>query len=81
MTEGLSFWNRPAGFVVLVVMLALHAPLRRSDRVGALRRRPRHVAQRLLRGIVLALPFGVVYLLYKSLTRRWRVLKLLSKSS
>ena len=31
--------------------------------------------------LVLALPFGVVYLLYKSLTRRWRVLKLLSKNS
>ncbi len=78
MTEGLSLWNRPAGFVVLVVML-MFTLLFAGATAWALfdgglgTSRNANYA-----GLVLLLPFGVVYLLYKSLTRRWRVLKLLA---
>lgn len=81
MSEGMSFWNRPAGLAVIVVMLifatifagaALFALFDGGLNIGA--RSGEALA------IVILLPFGAAYLLYKSLTRRWRVLKLLSKS-
>lgn len=82
MTEGLSFWNRPAGLVVIVMMLifttafAAAALLALFD--GGLEIRARSGE---MLAIVVLLPFGAAYLLYKSLTRRWRVLKLLAKTT
>lgn len=79
MIEGLSFWNRPAGLAVIVVMLlfvtlfAAAALFALFD--GGLTVRARSAQ---ILAIVILLPFGAAYLLYKSLTRRWRILKLLS---
>jgi hypothetical protein len=80
MTEGLSFWNRPEGFVVLGVMLAFTLLFAGATAWalfdgGLATSRSGYYA-----GLVLLLPFGVVYLICKSITRRWQVLKLLSRS-
>jgi len=79
MTEGLSFWNRPAGLVVIVVLLILTTALAAAALFalfdGGLEIRARSGE---FLAIAVLLPFGVAYLLYKSLTRRWRVLKLLA---
>jgi hypothetical protein len=80
MSEGLSFWNRPFGLAVIVVMLifttvfAAAALFALFDGGLTVRARSGEAL-----AIVVLLPFGAAYLLYKSLTRRWRVLKLLSK--
>lgn len=79
MSEGMSFWNRPSGLVVLAVMLIftlLFAAATAWALFGGGLATSRNGYYAVL---VLGLPFGVVYLLYKSLTRRWRVLKLLAK--
>jgi hypothetical protein len=79
MTEGLSFWNRPAGLALIVVMLifttifAAAALFALFD--GGLNVRARSGE---MLAIAILLPFGAAYLLYRSLTRRWRVLKLLA---
>jgi hypothetical protein len=79
MTEGLSFWNRPSGLAVIVVMLILTLAFAGAALFalfdGGLTMRARN-GEAL--AIVVLLPFGVAYLLYKSFTRRWRVLKLLA---
>lgn len=79
MTEGLSFWNQPGGLAVIVVMLILAMAFAGAALValfdGGLEIRARSGE---LLAIVVLLPFGAAYLLYKSLTRRWRVLKLLA---
>ena len=80
MSEGMSFWNRPAGLAVLVVMLIFATLFAGATLltffVGGLNVRARS-GEAL--AIVILLPFGAAYLLYKSLTRRWRVLELLAK--
>ena len=78
MTEGMSFWNRPSGLVVLVMMLILTLLFAGATAWalfggGLGTSRSANYA-----GLVLLMPIGVVYLLYKSLTRRRRVLKLLA---
>jgi hypothetical protein len=81
MTEELSFWNRPEGLFMIVVMqvvtIAIAAATAWALFDGGLNPTAR-VGE--FAGIAIALPFGVAYLLYKSLTRRWRVLKLLAKN-
>jgi hypothetical protein len=78
MTEGLSFWNRPAGFVVLAVMLLFTLLFAFATGWALLDGGLGTSRNGYYAGLVLLLPFGVVYLIYKSLTRRWRVLKLLA---
>ena len=74
-TEGLSFWNRGAGlstiagFMALSILLAAATLWALLD--GGLPYRPRGGEAI---AIFLALPFGVGYLLHKSLKRRRRVL-------
>ncbi|MDZ4739510.1 MAG: hypothetical protein SGJ03_06360 [Alphaproteobacteria bacterium] len=78
MSDGMSFWNRPLGLIVLVVMMFFTLAFAGATAwalfgggLGTSRNGYYAV-------FVLALPFGVVYLLYKSLTRRRRVLRLLA---
>jgi hypothetical protein len=78
MTEGLSFWNRPAGFVVLAVMLMFTLLFAVATGWALLDGGLAQSRSGYYAAIVLLLPFGVIYLIYKSLTRRWRVLKLLA---
>lgn len=80
MSEGLSFWNRPAGLVLIVVML-IFATIFAGAALFALFDGGLNIRARSgeALAIVVLLPFGVAYLLYKSLTRRWRALKLLAK--
>lgn len=81
LSEGLSFWNRPAGLALIVVML-LFTTVFAGGALFALFDGGLNVRARTgeFLAIAVLLPFGVAYLLYKSLTRRWRVLKLLAKS-
>lgn len=78
MTEGLSFWNRPAGLAVLALMLLLTLLFAVATGWALLDGALSQTRNAYYAGIVLALPLGVVYLIYKSLTRRWRVLALLA---
>jgi membrane protein YdbS with pleckstrin-like domain len=78
MTEGLSFWNRPAGFVVLAVLLIFALLIAFATGWALLGGGLAQSRSAFFAVVALFLPFGVIYLLYKSLTRRWRVLKLLS---
>jgi hypothetical protein len=78
MTEGLSFWNRPAGFVVLAVTLIFALLIAAATGWALLDGGLAQSRSGYFAAIALALPFGVIYLIYKSLTRRWRVLKLLA---
>lgn len=81
MSEGLSFWNRPVGLVVIVVMLIISLAFATATAWalfdGGFNSTTSRSGQ--FAGIALVLPFGAAYLFYKSLTRRWRVLKLLAK--
>jgi hypothetical protein len=80
LSEGLSFWNRPAGIGLIVLMFVFATAFAAAALFalfdGGLEVRARS-GEAL--AIVTLLPFGVAYLLYKSLTRRWRVLKQLAK--
>lgn len=80
LSEGLSFWNRPAGLGLIVVMLVFATAFAGAALFalfdGGLEVRARS-GEAL--AIVILLPFGAGYLLYKSLTRRRRVLKQLAK--
>ncbi len=82
MTEGLSFWNRSAGLIVIVVLLifataiAVAALFALFD--GGLQIR---ACSGEVLAIAVLLPFGAAYLLYRSLTRRWRVLKQLAEEA
>lgn len=82
MTEGLSFWNRPSGLVVIVVLLIFATAIAAAALFalfgGGLQIRARSGE---FLAIAVLLPFGAAYLLYKSLTRRWRVLKQLAKET
>jgi hypothetical protein len=80
MTEGLSFWNRPAGFVVLAVLLIFALLIAFATGWALLDGGLAQSRSGYFAAIALALPFGAIYLIYKSLTRRWRVLKLLAKN-
>jgi hypothetical protein len=75
LTEALSFWNRGAGLAVIVAFLifsiAIAAATLWALLGGGLPYRPR-IGEAI--AIFLALPFGVGYLLHKSLKRRRRVL-------
>lgn len=77
--EGLSFWNRPAGLGLIVVMFVFTTACASAALFalfdGGLSVRARS-GEAL--AIVILLPFGAAYLLYKSLKRRWRVLKQLA---
>jgi hypothetical protein len=74
LTEALSFWNRGAGLTVIVAFLifsiAIAAATLWALLGGGLPYRPR-IGEAI--AIFLALPFGVGYLLHKSLKRRRRV--------
>jgi hypothetical protein len=78
MTEGLSFWNRVPGLILLTVMLifalaiAVAAAWALFDGGASTTRSAEYAV------LAILLPFGAGYLLYKSITRRWRVLQLLS---
>lgn len=80
MTEGLSFWNRPAGFVVLAVLLIFALLIAVATGWALIGGGLAQSRSGFFAVIALALPFGAIYLIYKSLTRRWRVLKLLAKN-
>jgi len=79
MTEGLSFWNRPAGFVILAVMLIFALLIAVTTGWALLDGGLAQSRNGFFAVVALGLPFGVIYLIYNSLTRRWRVLKLLAK--
>jgi hypothetical protein len=80
LSEGLSFWNRPVGLALIIVMCVFTTAFAAAALFalfgGGLEVRARS-GEAL--AIVVLLPFGAAYLLYKSLTRRRRVLKLLAK--
>jgi hypothetical protein len=82
LSEGLSFWNRPAGLGLIVVMFVFATAFTGAALFalfdGGLEVRARS-GEAL--AIVILLPFGAAYLLYKSLTRRWRVLKQLARAN
>ena len=80
MTEGLSFWNRPAGFVVLAVMLLFTLLFAFATGWALFDGGLAQSRSAFYAVVTLFLPFGVIYLIYRSLTRRWRVLKLLAKN-
>ncbi len=80
MTEGLSFWNRPAGFVVLTVLLIFATLIAGATGWALLDGGLAQSRSGFFAILALALPFGAIYLIYKSLTRRRRVLKLLAKT-
>jgi hypothetical protein len=75
-TEGLSFWNRIPGLGVLVVMMVFSLGFAGAaawalwDGVLQVRVRGGEMT-----AIAILLPVGVGYLFYKSLRRRWRVLR------
>ncbi|MEX2200338.1 MAG: hypothetical protein WD711_02995 [Dongiaceae bacterium] len=75
LTEGLSFWNRRAGLTVIAAFLIFSIVIAAATLWallgGGLPYRPR-IGEAIV--IFLALPFGVGYLLHKSLKRRRRVL-------
>jgi membrane protein YdbS with pleckstrin-like domain len=80
-TEGLSFWNTVPGLAVLGVALSLTLLFAFAALFvlfdGGLEtwtRSGEFVA------LAAALPFGMGYVIYKSLRRRWRVLSALSKT-
>ncbi|MEX0807729.1 MAG: hypothetical protein WD044_03280 [Dongiaceae bacterium] len=74
--EALSFWNRPGGFAALGFMLLLTIGLAIATAFalfdGGLEARARSGEAI---AIFLLLPFGVLYLIHKSLKRRQRVLR------
>lgn len=79
-TEGLGFWNTAPGLGVLGVVLALTSVFAFAALVALLggglnpwTRSGEFVA------IAVLLPFGAGYVIYRSLRRRWRVLKSLTK--
>jgi hypothetical protein len=80
MTEGLSFWNRPIGLLMIVVMLILSLLIAGAAAWALLDGGLNSSRSSQFAGVAIALPFGAGYLLYKSLARRWRVLELLSKA-
>ena len=76
MTEGLSFWNRGGGLAIIVGFLIFSIPLACLTLWalfdGGLEYRAR-MGEAI--AIFVALPFGVGYMLHKSLKRRRRVLR------
>jgi hypothetical protein len=72
--EGLSFWNKPVGVVLLAIMFVISLAIAALTLWGLWEGMPVRPRMGEAAGIAILLPFGAAYLFFKSLKRRRAVM-------